>query len=338
MNSIVLSPWIWSVMIVVAVIIDFIFGDPSFLYHPIILIGNLIRKLRELLNKGEHRRVKGLLLWILSVSIVLMVVCFLEWTVSCFNTWLYIILTTWFLSTMLAEKSLFLAGKKCQDALEAGDIVKARKYTGEIVGRETSQLNEPEIIRAVVETEAENGIDGILAPLFYMFLGVFLQYLTPFLNPLTLAFLYKTVNTLDSMVGYIYEPYKDFGYFSAKIDDWFNFIPARLGSLFIIMAGGICGYSVKKGMYIFLRDRLNHLSPNSAHAEAVIAGLLEIQLGGSNTYFGLKTDKPTIGDKKRMIKLEDIETTMKIIKISEALFIIFYFIIFALISIFISKN
>jgi adenosylcobinamide-phosphate synthase len=150
-----------------------------------------------------------------------------------------------------------------------------------------------------------------LAPLFFIIIGLIIGY------PVQLVFLYKTVNTLDSMVGYIQEPYKRVGFVSAKVDDLFNLIPARIGSFLMLLAGGILGLDLHNGRKIWRRDRLNHKSPNAGYPESAIAGLLDIQLGGTHTYFGEVLEKPTIGDPIRAAKLQDISNTCRVMYMSE---------------------
>ena len=154
-----------------------------------------------------------------------------------------------------------------------------------LVGRDTQSLSFNEIIKATVETVAENTSDGVIAPMLFMAIG-----------GAPLGFLYKGVNTMDSMVGYKNEKYINFGYFPAKMDDIFNFIPARVSGLLMIVAAFLCGYDGKGAARIFFRDRNNHLSPNSAQTESACAGALDIQLGGTHDYFGKPVVKPTIGD------------------------------------------
>ena len=185
-----------------------------------------------------------------------------------------------------------------------------------LVGRDTEELDEESVIKAAIETSAENTIDGFVAPLFYILIG------NIFGLGLVLGYIYKSVNTLDSMVGYKNDRYMDFGYFSAKFDDVLNFIPARIGSMLMIVAGLILGYDWKNGMKIFKRDRKNHSSPNSAHSESVVAGLLNIQLGGANRYFGKIVKKPVIGDRNEKVKGQDIHRTNRILVATDVLTII----------------
>lgn len=245
----------------------------------------------------------------------------LQWLLYSINIYLYIAFNLYLIVTALAAKTLAIEVQKVMTALMGGDIEVSRVQVGYLVGRDTSELKEKEIIRATVETTAENTIDGVLAPIFYLLLGALIP--VPWLNPVMLVMLYKATNTLDSMVGYVQEPYKDFGYASAKFDDLVNFIPARLGSIFMLVAGMFLGYTFNDGCRIFKRDRHNHKSPNSAHPESVVAGLLGIQLGGTNQYFGEILEKPTIGDAKSPLEILDIRETITIMYGSEVVLMVF---------------
>ncbi|WP_243135744.1 adenosylcobinamide-phosphate synthase CbiB [Acetobacterium tundrae] len=305
----------WFLLILFGVVLDWLIGDPSWLPHPIVGMGKTISFLNKKLNRGKHRKAKGFLLLFLVLALTGIIVFTLQWICYKVNIFLYIIFNLYLIVTSLAAKTLATEVEKVMNALKGGDIEVSRIQVGYLVGRDTTELKEKEIIRATVETTAENTIDGVLAPLFYLLLGALLP--VPWLNPAMLVMLYKATNTLDSMVGYIQEPYKDFGYAAAKFDDIINFIPARMGSFFMLIAGMFLGYPFKDGCRIFKRDRLNHKSPNSAHPESVVAGLLGIQLGGTNQYFGEILKKPTIGEAKTPLEIMDIRETITIMYGSE---------------------
>jgi len=184
------------------------------------------------------------------------------------------------------------------DALESGYIEEARKNLSMIVGRDTDNLGNEDIFRAVIETVSENLSDGIVAPMFYLALGG---------PPLAMA--YKAVNTLDSMVGYQNERYGDIGFFSAKMDDIFNWIPARLTAIIIVIVSFILRFDGRNAWKIMRRDGRNHSSPNSGMPEAATAGALNIQLGGKIQYFGEVTNKPTIGNKNKQTDREAVKKT-----------------------------
>jgi adenosylcobinamide-phosphate synthase len=185
----------------------------------------------------------------------------------------------------LAARSLQFESGLVSRALDSGDLLLARKQLSFIVGRDTDRLEEPEIWRGTVETVAENTSDGVIAPLLFLMLG----------GPV-LGLAYKTVNTLDSMVGYKNERYLQFGRASARFDDLLNFIPARLTGILMVIASPFIGLNIKNSWRIMTRDGHNHSSPNSGIPEAAAAGALGVQLGGTNFYFGKPVEKPTIGD------------------------------------------
>ncbi|MEG2539787.1 MAG: adenosylcobinamide-phosphate synthase CbiB, partial [Clostridium sp.] len=204
----------------------------------------------------------------------------------------------------ISSRGLAVEGMKVIKTLKNGDIEGARHKLSYIVGRDTSTLDEKGIVRAVVETVSENMSDGIIAPMMFAALGG---------APLAMA--YKAVNTCDSMFGYKNDKYREFGYVSAKMDDIANFIPARVTAYFIVAAAYILKYDYKGSLRIYKRDRYNHLSPNSAHPEAAVAGALGIRLGGVNYYFGKPVEKPTIGYDLRPISVEDVDKTNRILMV-----------------------
>ncbi len=203
---------------------------------------------------------------------------------------------------------------KVYEALELG-IEEARNRLSYIVGRETQSLNEDEIIRATVETVAENTSDGVIAPLLFIFIfGI------------PGGFIYKFINTMDSMLGYMNDKYIDLGYFPAKMDDIANYIPARITGL-LMLVSSIFTHDVKNGFNIMIRDRKNHRSPNAIYPEAALAGLLGIQLGGGAYYHGSYVDKPYIGDNSKLIEKRHINDTIKIMYSSEVLLTIIYLVL-----------
>ena len=194
------------------------------------------------------------------------------------------------------------------EELKKQDLPGARKAVSMIVGRDTKSLSAAGVTKAAVETIAENTSDGIIAPLFYMAIG----------GP-ALMFLYKGINTMDSMVGYKNDKYLNFGRYAAKLDDIANYIPARISAWLMILASMCAGFDWKNAKKIFLRDRYNHASPNSAQTEAVMAGALDIQLAGNAFYFGKLYEKPTIGDALREVEIEDIPRANRLLYVSAAL-------------------
>jgi adenosylcobinamide-phosphate synthase len=298
-------------------ILDYILGDPLSWPHPVIYIGKLIKKLENILIKKNNKKLMGFIL----VFIVLVVIYFsvhLVLYILSFNKILYYIFFLYALYSALAYRSLIKASRSVYNELNNNNIEEARVKLSYIVGRDTKELTRDQIIKATIETVAENTIDGVIAPLFYAFLGLL------FNKPVHFIWVYKGINTMDSMVGYMNDKYMDFGYAAAKLDDIANYIPARIGSILMIIGGGILSLllrkeknllSVRNSIKIYIRDKNNHKSPNSAHSESVVAGLLNIQLGGDNKYFGELVKKPTIGDNIREVNINDIRSTELILTV-----------------------
>lgn len=291
------------IVLTVGFILDLIVGDPSWLPHPIVYIGRLISYLEKKLyvkrdaglEEGKRRklqRFRGFLLWLITISICHGIPFILLFMLKKYIPYAALVLECYWATQILASKSLSKAAQRVEIELRKGDLEGARHYLSHIVGRDTKNLNEEEIVKAVIETVAENTSDGIVAPLFYMAIG-----------GVPLAFLYKAVNTMDSMIGYKNDKYKDFGRFAAKADDVFNYIPAFITALAMIIFSffgqliwGREVFDCKEGIRIYKRDRNKHVSPNSGKPESVAAGVLSIQLGGASSYFGEIHHKATLGD------------------------------------------
>lgn len=292
------------VSIYIGYILDLIIGDPYSFPHPVRFIGSLIKlvekQIRKLAKTDKALKLGGFILWIITVGSTYLVTYSILKVFS-FNRVAFMVMNSIIIYTTLATKCLKDEAIKIYNVLKTKDIKKSRKQLSYIVGRDTTNLSEAEIIRATVETVAENTVDGIVAPMFYAFLGG---------APLAMA--YKAVNTLDSTVGYKNDKYKDLGFASAKIDDIANYIPARISVVLMTIGSLLVGYDYKNCMKISIRDRKNHKSPNCAYSEGAVAGALGIQLGGTNIYFGKAVYKPTIGDKTREIETEDIKRTNRI--------------------------
>lgn len=295
----------------IAIVLDLLIGDPPDWPHPIRLIGWIIARIEKWVRQNmKNLVVGGFLLLLGSILCVVLPVMILK---AIIPPTFFRIIEIYLLYTCLASKCLAVEALKVKFSLENEPIEASRKQLSYLVGRDTRTLSEQEVTRGVVETVAENTIDGVLAPLFYMLIGA------PFGLSLYFVLIYKVINTLDSMVGYIHPPYKEIGFASAKADDLVNLVPARLGAILMIIAGGMIGKNVKNGLKIFFRDRKNHKSPNSGHPESAIAGLLEIQLGGTNTYFGNVVEKPTIGESIRALTASCITDTNRVMFASELL-------------------
>ena len=299
-----------------AIVLDLLIGDPPNWPHPVRFMGWGITRLEKWLRKlNVNLYGAGVFLLVFMVILVVLVV---ETIRVLSHPILFNILQVYLLYTCLAARCLANESKKIHRLLKKGDVMKAREQVSYIVGRDTAHLNEGEIAKATIETVAENTIDGVIAPLFYMLLGA------PLGMSVTFALIYKVVNTLDSMVGYVQPPYKEIGWASAKCDDVLNFVPARLGAMLMIVSGALLGKNHRRGWAVFKRDRKNHKSPNSGHPEAVVAGLLGIRIGGVNTYFGVAVEKPTLGDATNELRIDMIDDVIKLMYVTEVmLFIIF---------------
>ena len=300
-----------TAIVLAAVALDLLLGDPRALPHPVVAIGRMIAFLESPLRRlFKNARLAGIALLATTVGVVyalaalLLKAAYLIAPEAGFLLGLYI---AW---VSLAARSLHVESGKVAKALQRRDLPGARLALSYIVGRETDRLDEPEIIRGAVETVAENTGDGVIAPLFFLMLGG---------PPLAIA--YKAVNTLDSMVGYKNERYLHFGWASARFDDLANYLPARLTGLLMVLAAPICALSGSGAWRIMRRDCCNHSSPNSGFPEAAAAGALGVRLGGSNRYFGKVVEKPTIGDPSTPLTLAAYGGAVRLMYCSEALLV-----------------
>ena len=285
--------------ILLGFILDTIIGDPYKLPHPIRWIGSFISILEKLCRKIAKSNTMLMILGAILVFIVVFVsggITLLVLKLASFNKYAYLIVSSVICYYMLAGKSLKTESMKVYKAFENNDTEGARKAVSMIVGRDTQSLTKEGIIKAAVETVAENSSDGVVAPLIYMLI----------FGPVG-GVVYKAVNTMDSMIGYVEEKYFYIGKFAAKLDDVLNYIPARISGILVIISAFILRYDYKNAFMIFKRDRRKHASPNSAQTESAMAGALGVQLAGDTTYFGVVHKKPYIGDKKREIENEDIK-------------------------------
>ena len=310
MNRLIFFIKIW-----IAYVLDLIFGDPQNVVHPVQVIGKIISAGEKVLLRKKYKFLAGAVLNIFTVSITYTSMYLISKSVKI--SVFFMIIEIYLMYTIFSINSLAREGNRVYRILKEGDIEKARKDLSYLVSRDTETMDEKMIIRSTMETISENTVDGIVAPMFYMFLG-----------GMPLAMAYKAINTLDSMVGYKNEKYMDFGKFSAKVDDAANFIPARITGILIVLASMILGYDYKNSLKIFLRDRKNHSSPNSAHSEASVAGALGVQFGGKVSYFGKEIDKPTIGDKTKEFELEDIRKNIRIMYVTSFLSLVIFSLIF----------
>lgn len=298
----------WSLYaLILGFFLDLFIGDPHGFPHPVVLIGKLIdvtekgmRKIFPKTVRGEN--FAGAAIWLIVVIVSTALPTLLLWLAYGVSRWLGLALETIMCAQILATKSLRQESMKVYQALQTGDLEKARHAVSMIVGRDTQRLDEAGVARAAVETVAENTSDGIIAPMLFLAIG-----------GAPLGFFYKAVNTMDSMLGYVEMPYKNVGLVPAKMDDLFNFLPARISALLMLAAGALLGMDGKNGWKIFKRDRYNHASPNSAQTESVCAGLLGLRLAGDAWYHGVLHKKKYIGDPLREIEPEDIPKACRLL-------------------------
>lgn len=292
-----------SELIFLALVIDGLVGDPRCIPHPVVIIGSLIRKcesfVRRLTSSPLGLRFGGVMLVLTVCGITYLVTWQLIELAGMVHPYLGIAVHLWLLSTTLAVKSLSQHARMVAQPLLRGDLATARQKVAMIVGRDTEHLNAREITRATVETVAENTVDGILAPLFYAFLG-----------GAPLAMTYKAINTLDSMLGHRSEKYLYLGWGAARLDDLANYLPARLAGLFYLSLSPMSPGGWQATLRAILQDAPKHPSPNSGIPEAAVAGALGIQLGGTNTYQGQISQRAHMGSEKYPLKPAHIQQAL----------------------------
>ena len=294
------------IALLIGFFIDLLLGDPHSIPHPVVWIGKLISAAEKLVRRLFPKTVRGEniaggVLWVIVVLVSTAVPALLLYAAYRLHPAVGLVLESIMCWQILATRSLRDESMKVYAALKKGVPEEYRRAVSMIVGRDTAELDDLAVTRAAVETVAENCSDGVIAPMLYFALG-----------GAPLAFAYKAVNTMDSMLGYVEMPYKNIGCIPAKLDDVFNYIPARLSGLVMLLAGGILKLNFKNGWKIFKRDRYNHASPNSAQTESVCAGLLGLRLAGDAWYHGVLHKKKYIGDALREITPEDIPLSCKL--------------------------
>jgi len=295
-------------MALIAFMLDLLVGDPAFLVrvHPVVLAGHLIKLLEKLLYR-KNSRIMGVLLVIVvclsfyyGTKFLLTALGPIAWVIE-----------IWLLTTAFAARGLYEAGMKIYKALQLGNLELARRRTGEIVGRDTHSMTRLDLIRAAVESVAENLVDGVTAPLVYALIG-----------GAPLAILYKAINTMDSMLGHKDERYYYFGWAAARLDDLANFIPARLTVPAMALAAHLLGLNAAYVWRAILRDAHKHKSPNSGISEAGVAGALGVQLGGINYYGGEIYESSLLGNPIRELTEEDIPNTCRLMLLTSVIFLI----------------
>lgn len=319
---------IFEIQLLLALVLDLCFGDPRWLPHPVRLIGMLAEKVERLTRRHIGNFTIGggvsVLMIVGMTGGVTWLLLFLSATVSSAlsNTIAVILL---YLS--IAIKDLIGHSREVyQQLAHKKDMEQARIAVAKIVGRDTRLLKEGGVIKACVESVAENMVDGITAPVFWAIIATFFSSFFG-MSEIGLAaigaLIYKSINTLDSMFGYRNEKYIQFGWAAAKLDDLVNWPVARLSGLTLVIASFCLGLEWKRALKIYIRDRLKHSSPNAAHSEAAVAGALGIKLGGSSVYHGKTVYKPTIGEATRRVTAADILLTNRIVLAGSFIFVLF---------------
>lgn len=306
----------YIIAILLGYVIDIIVGDPYWFPHPVRFIGWLIKTLEKGVRKVTKSdcglKIGGVFLLILTVGITGTIMWGILWALSLLGEVYLFIGQVVFSWLILSTKCLAFEAKMVYKSFDGG-LEAARKRVGYIVGRDTNELTEEEVVKATVETVAENTTDGIISPLIYLLIG----------GPV-LGMMFKAVSTLDSMVGYKNDKYLNLGWASAKFDDVLNYIPARITGYIMVLASFICRLDAKLSYKILKRDRRNHKSPNCAWSESAAAGALQIQLGGTHNYFGKSVYKPTIGDDIKPVQKDDILKMNRLMYVTSVLSLIVF--------------
>ncbi len=312
-------------------VLDLILGDPQWMPHPVVGFGKMIALGEKQLNKGSHRKLKGALLAIFLVALVFTVIFILDQQLSNLNALLSIAFRTLIIFWCLAGTTLIREVRQTFLAVDRS-LEEGRKQVARIVGRDTTQLSAQQIRTAALETLAENLSDGVIAPLFWLAIGGVPGMLT-----------YKMVNTLDSMIGYKTDRYRDFGCFAARLDDVANYLPARITAFLMIVPKlmtinthhGSKLFTFHFSLFTFVHENgRRHASPNSGYPEAALAGILNCRFGGPHTYFGQLFDKPYIGETDRLLTTDDMHVAIRINRMAECialLFIVFIYLILPII-------
>ncbi|MBU2703010.1 adenosylcobinamide-phosphate synthase [Sporomusaceae bacterium BoRhaA] len=300
-----------------ALLFDILIGDPRTSFHPVALIGRMISLFEKSLLKPHAssfmKKTSGGLLVFLVLTLTYEIIWYVCTCLDKLDTWEAVVGRALLLSLAISPRSLAEAGFEIRHYLVKKNIKEARRKVGWIVGRDTGHLSAGEVTRATVETVAENIVDGVIAPLFFAALG-----------GVPLAFLYRAVNTLDSMVGYKNEKYSDFGMIAARTDDIFNYIPARITGLLLLGAVCLLRLDIVSAVKTFWHDASKHPSPNSGIPESIVAGALHIQLGGVNYYGGIPSHRATMGQADEALTSDHIKKTVWLMYVTTLLFVLIY--------------
>lgn len=307
-------------VIVSAYLLDIVVGDPEFLphsAHPVRWMGRLIDFLERALTRfTRNGRLSGVLLATIVLASVLAVSGGLMYLAYGLSTVLFLMVSIYLGWSVLSVKSLGREASGVMESLKRDELKTARHRLSRIVGRDTEGLARPDVIRAVVETVSENTSDGVVAPLFYLAIG----------GPV-LAVTYKAINTLDSMVGYKNSRYRELGWFSARLDDWANYMPARITAALMVVSSRLLGLDSKRAFQVLKTDGRLHASPNAGLPQAAVAGALGIRLGGPASYFGQAHEKPYIGQGTMEVEEPMVEATLGVMRLT-ALFMLLLTLLF----------
>ncbi len=317
----------YTLQLFAAVVLDFILGDPRWFPHPVKGIGRLC-VWSETFTRALVRNLylAGFCTVLLVIATTVAVAILLLQSGVSIHPFIGEVTAVFLLYTTIAARDLIRHSDKVYSKLRSpATLDQARVAVGQIVGRETGNLDEAGISRACIETVAENMVDGITAPLFFAIVASFASPFTD-LSPIACsavgALFYKSVNTMDSMIGYKNDKYRQFGMIAARLDDVVNFLPARLSGLCVIVAAFFLNLDYRKAARVFFRDRLNHSSPNAGHTEAAAAGALGVWLGGPSVYFGQIVEKPYLGEGGRVAFPEDIKKANRLVLVGSLIFLL----------------
>ena len=295
----------WPWQLITAYLIDLATGDPAWMPHPVRWMGAIIKWVESVFYEEQApsalQRLGGFILWMSVIGVVLSAAMVAIGVSYHIHPYLGHAVVIWIVWSTLATRSLYRESARVAAALRASDLDLARERLSRLVSRDTSDLDEPGILRALIETVSENISDGIVAPMFYLAIG----------GPLG-GIVYKAVNTMDSMVGYTNDRYRYFGWFPARMDDLANLIPARLSGWLLVAAAACLGMDWRAARKIMRRDARKPKSPNAGFPEAAAAGALGVQLGGESVYFGQRVEKPLLGDPERPLTLETYRLMVKL--------------------------
>jgi adenosylcobinamide-phosphate synthase len=307
-----------AVILISSLVLDLIFGDPPFLFHPVRLIGATISGAERIfLRLGWSGLIGGTVLTSGTIAVSLGLYLAVRIFLGRLHPFLTSVLDLYLACSFLALKDLLEHATPVAQALTRGDLPEARTALQKIVGRDTSSLDTQGVARGAVESVAENFVDGVLSPMFWYTLVAVLSHVLGCPSPAAAGIFgmltFKVINTLDSMVGYRREHYLLFGRPAARLDDVANFLPARLSLIILYIGAVFSGERARDGWRIALRDRRKHPSPNAGHPESFVAGALGIQLGGPSVYQGSVTDKPWLGEGDEVLAPEHIRRCCRLV-------------------------